>query len=229
MCGRTSLVTPLPDLEDRFEATAVDAFAPRFNIAPTDDVAVITNEERSKIDRVRWGLVPHWADDPTSGPQLINARAETVAEKASFREPFERRRCLVLSDGFYEWQQRRGAKQPYRIAKTDDSPFAFAGLWDRWHSTGTTIDSCTIITTEANDVVEPIHDRMPVILDREHEDDWLFAEDDDERKALLEPYRGQDLIASPISTQVNDPAHDSPEILVEIDEHGGQTGLGDFT
>ena len=229
MCGRTSLYTPVPELEERFDATAVKEFPPRYNIAPTDDIAVITNEERSEIDLARWGLVPHWKGNPNDGPQLINARAETIDQKASFRESFERRRCLVLSNGFYEWQQRRGGKQPYRIAKDDDSPFAFAGLWERWQSNGTTIDSCTIITTEANSIVEPIHDRMPVILECEHEEEWLFTENADERKALLKPYPGQDLTAYPISTQVNNPAHNSPEILVEANDQRGQSGLEDFT
>ena len=229
MCGRTSLYTPIPELEDRFNAIAVEDVPSRYNIAPTDDIAVITNEERSEIDLVRWGLVPHWKKDPNGGPQLINARAEMIDEKASFREPFKRRRCLVLSDGFYEWQQRPGGKQPYRIAKDDNSPFTFAGLWERWQSNGTTIDSCTIITTEANGVVEPIHDRMPVILKRDKENEWLLTEDADERKTLLKPYPGQDLTAYPISTQVNDPSCDSSEILVKIDDQGGQSGLEDFT
>ena len=247
MCGRTSLFVAISELEERFDATATNDFPPRYNIAPSDDLAVVTNEADDEIQPVRWGLVPSWADDPKIGARMINARAETVDEKNSFKYAYEKRRCLVLADGFYEWQKPNGGpKQPYRIYLEDDEPFAFAGLWERWtpddgnrkgndSNGGSENDSdggdgsaelttCTIITTEPNDVVEPIHDRMPVVLAPDEEDDWLH----EPSKALLDPYAGDDMRAYPISKRVNDPRNDSPDIIAEIDDPGRQSGIGEF-
>ena len=229
MCGRTTLYTPRSELESRFDAHFVrDDYEPRYNIAPGDDLAVITNDAAEEIDLFRWGLVPHWVDDPDDWSKPINARAETVREKSSFSGAFESRRCLVLSDGFYEWKGERGSKQPYRVALEDNEPFAFAGLWERWGSNGDALTTCTIITTEANDIVEPVHDRMPVILDSDEERDWLAVNDEEELQSFLNPYGGDDLVTYPITKRVNDPAFDDPEVLVEAEDVGEQSGLEEF-
>lgn len=225
MCGRTSLYVDPDDLVERFDAAPDFEYERRYNVAPADDLAVIPDDREETITRQEWGLVPSWADDPDAGPRPINARAETVDEKPTFRVPFERQRCLVLADGFYEWGGSRGSKQPYRIHLADDDPFAMAGLWDRWEN-GTTIESVTIATTEANEIVAPIHDRMPVILDPDEERDWLHA-DPSMAHDLLDPYGGNDLETYPISTAVNDPSNDSPGVLLP-DDRGEQSGLSDF-
>jgi putative SOS response-associated peptidase YedK len=228
MCGRNSLFTPLPELEERFDAEATFDYAPRYNVAPREDLAVVRNADTDAIDALEWGLLPSWVDEPSDAPRPINARAETAAEKPTFREACRERRCLVLSSGFYEWQERAGAaKQPYRIYLEGDTPFAFAGLWDRWEGDGTTIETVTILTTEASDAIRPIHDRMPVMLTPDEEDRWLAADDDATRAALCDSYAGADLRTDPISTAVNDPENDAETLLepVEVDE---QSGLGDF-
>ncbi|SFR97588.1 Putative SOS response-associated peptidase YedK [Halomicrobium zhouii] len=230
MCGRTSLFLEPDDLEERFGAELVTDggvdYRPRFNIAPGDDLEVITNEAPETIAQFQWGLVPSWADDPNQG--MINARSETAAEKRSFGEAWERRPCLVPSTGFYEWQERDvGGKRPYRIYRDGDDPaFAMAGLWERWEGDGESLATVTILTTEPNDVVEPIHDRMPVILEKSRERDWLDA-GPDERRELCRLYPGDDLDAYPISTAVNDPSHDHAGIIEE--DESEQTGLGEFS
>ena len=226
MCGRTSLYRDPVDIEDAFDAAIAFDYRPRYNIAPRDDRAVITADDDDTITAKEWGLVASWADDPDDGHRPINARAETVAEKSMFAEAFSDRRCLVLADGFYEWQApARGPKQPYRIHRGNE-PFAFAGIWNRFQTNGAALDTVAIITTAANDVVEPIHDRMPVILEPGIEREWLHADANDAR-ALLEPYRGNDLETYPISTRVNDPSFDDPAVLDEASV-GEQSGLGDF-
>ena len=225
MCGRTSLYVDPDDLAERFEADFDFEYEPRYNVAPGDDLVVLPDDREDTITRQEWGLVPSWADDPDEGPRPINARAETVDEKPTFRDAFERRRCLVLGDGFYEWAGSRGSKRPHRVHLTDDRPFAMAGLWDRWEN-GSTIESVTIVTTEANDVVAPIHDRMPIILEPENEREWLHA-DPSQAHDLLDPYAGDDLETYPISTTVNDPSNDSPDVLLPADR-GEQSDLGDF-
>ena len=226
MCGRTSLYRDPIDIEDAFDAAIAFDYRPRYNIAPREDLAVITADADETITAKEWGLVAPWADDPDDGPRPINARAETVAEKSMFAEAFAERRCLVLADGFYEWHDPgRGQKQPYRIHRGDE-PFAFAGVWNRFEANGDTLDTVAIITTEANAVVEPIHDRMPVILGPGTEREWLHA-DTDVATTSLEPYGGDDLEAYSISTRVNDPSFDDPAVLVETSV-GEQSGLGDF-
>ncbi|MGM0591106.1 MAG: SOS response-associated peptidase [Halobacteriota archaeon] len=225
MCGRTSLFTPLAELEARFDATAVEPFPPRYNIAPGEDLAVIRNDALDDIGLARWGLIPGWVDDVTDWPRPINARAETLSEKPSFRDAFERRRCLVLADGFYEWQRRPHGKRPYRVALDGDAPFAMAGLWERWGDDDA-VTTCTVVTTDANDLVAPIHDRMPVLLAPDEERTWLESDDADERRTLMDPYDGDDLVAYPISTAVNDPTYDSPGVIER--DGGGQTGLDAF-
>ena len=164
-------------------------------------------------------------DDPDDWPHPINARSETVDEKLSFRAAYERRRCLVLADGYYDWKGERGGKQPYRFALDDDAPFAMAGLWERWRGDGDVRTTCTILTTEPNAAVEPIHHRMPAVLSPGEERTWLRG-DADERRRLLRPYDG-DLRAYPVSSAVGDPRNDGPE-LTEPVEIGTQTGLDDF-
>ena len=227
MCGRFSLFVPPSVVEERFDAETARPLVPQYNVAPGDDVAAIRDADPGTIDGLTWGLLPSWVDDPEGFPRPINARAETVGEKPSFRDAFAERRCLVVADGFYEWKETRGAKQPYRIARPDDEPFAFAGLWETWRSNGESVRSVTILTTAANETVEPIHDRMPVILERGEERRWLTESSPDDLHALLDPYPEDGLVTYPVSTAVNDPANDSPAVVepADVDE---QSGLGDF-
>ncbi|MFC6733407.1 MULTISPECIES: SOS response-associated peptidase [unclassified Haladaptatus] len=235
MCGRYSLFTPPEEVEERFDARFERSFRPRYNAAPSQNLPVIQNTSRDTIRTLRWGLIPSWADDAKVGNKRINARAETVREKRSFAEAYEQRRCLVLADGFYEWAKTDSGKQPYRVSFEDDRPFAMAGLWERWtppqKQTGLgdfgggdkpdarvePIESFTIITTEPNDLIEPLHNRMAVILEPEAEDAWLTG-DPEEVYDLLRPYPDDsDLRAYPVSTVVNNPSNDRPEIVEEVD------------
>jgi len=224
MCGRTSLFAPRAELESRFDARVPDDYRPRYNVAPSDPIEVITADQQNDVQRFDWGLVPRWADADDQG--FINARAETAHEKPAFSDAWESRPCLVLSSGFYEWKETgRGRKQPYRVYREDDPAFAMAGLWQRWEDDGDRRHTVTILTTEPNELVEPLHDRMAVVLPREAEPAWLTA-GPDERADLCRPYPNDDLDAYPISTAVNDPSNDSPAI-VEPDR-SEQTGLGEF-
>lgn len=227
MCGRTSLFVPQPVLEDRFNATAAVDLVPRYNIAPGDDLAAITNTAPETIDLLYWGFVPHWAESFDAGYQMINARAETVAEKPAFRSAYNKRRCLVLADGFYEWKGKQGSKSPYRITRKDDNPFAMAGIWEPWETADDeVIRTLAILTTEANDLVAPIHDRMPVILEPDEEHTWLSDAGPAELKSVLDPFPTDLLRAYPVSRAVNDPANDNPGVIEERSDI--QSGLGDF-
>ncbi|MFB6112591.1 MAG: SOS response-associated peptidase [Halodesulfurarchaeum sp.] len=231
MCGRTSRYLPQAVIEARFDAESEQPLEPRYNIAPFDDQAVITNDAQDAIRLYEWGFLPEWADDPNSTHRPINARAETVGETPMFRDAFRARRCLVIVDGYYEWQEQdRGPKQPYRITLSGEDPFAMAGLYSRFEENGTTLETTTIITTDASAVVESIHDRMPVILPRESERTWLEADDLDAKASLLSPYSDSDLVAYPVSRAVNDPANDSASVIEEVSLHEEQTqsGLDDF-
>ncbi|QLG28940.1 SOS response-associated peptidase [Halorarum halophilum] len=230
MCGRTSLAIDPAVLMERFDATPAEdvTIRPRYNIAPRDELLAVQNDAPQEFDLLEWGFLPQWADDPEDVPRPINARSETVAEKSMFREAFEQRRCLLPADGFYEWKGTRGSKQPYRIERPDRSPYAYAGLWETWTSAeGDPRVTCTILTTEANEVVEPIHDRMPVILEQQHEETWLSGGSKDELQSVLKPYPSDKLHAYPVSKRVNSPGNDSAELLDEIDI-GEQSGLGEF-
>lgn len=234
MCGRytqTSSWSELVHLYRIIEGATPLNLRPRYNIAPTQDVIVVRSAPDSggrALTRMRWGLVPHWARDIAIGAPLINARAETVAEKPSFRDAYRRRRCLIPADGFYEWQKRPGGvKQPYRITLRHQQSFAFAGLWECWEKAfdGMPVQSCAIITTEANDSLRPIHGRMPVILNTANHDAWLDADGHDgaEVAAFLRPYRSEAIAASPVGTYVNSAANDDPKCLEppgEIDHVG---------
>ncbi|MFH1107726.1 MAG: SOS response-associated peptidase [Planctomycetota bacterium] len=214
MCGRFTLATAPEIVAEFFELTAVPDLSPRYNIAPTQSAPAIllTLERAQRVFRpLRWGLIPGWAKDPTIGNRMINARAETVAEKPAFRSAFRQRRCLVVSDGFYEWRKGPGRKQPFYIRMRDDRPFAFAGLWEHWEAgDGTGIDSCALLTTQPNTVLRPIHDRMPVILDRANYDLWLdpTMADVDRLRPLLCPYRAEEMKAYPVGARVNSPTRD---------------------
>jgi putative SOS response-associated peptidase YedK len=227
MCGRTSLFAPQSEVEERFDAEAVRPLRPRYNIAPREDLAVIRNDAPDRIDLLEWGLLPRWVDDPESFSHPINARAETVAEKPVFREAFEQRRCLVLADGFYEWKETPTGKQPYRVERADGEPFAMAGLWERWEGDGTSRETVTVVTTEPNAVVEPLHHRMAVLLEEGGTETWLSDAEIPTLRSVLEPAPAETLRAYPVSEAVNDPGNDHPGIVEEVDP-GQQTSLGEF-
>ncbi len=228
MCGRTSLYLPQAVVESRFDAEATEPLEPRYNVAPFEDLPVITNARPEAIDQFVWGFLPEWAEDPEESYRPINARAETVAEKPMFRAAYEAKRCLVLVDGFYEWQEREAASsQPYRIQRADEEPFAMAGLYSQWAANGSSLETVTIVTTEANDLLEPIHDRMPVVLPPDVERQWLDTDGNPED--LLRPYPDEDLEAYPISRTVNDPENDTPAVLEAVEpDPSEQAGLDDF-
>ena len=221
MCGRFALLTPGHDLLTQFQVTQtpVDAsmIAPRYNVAPTQPVVVVrgTPSNQRELTFLQWGLIPSWAKDHKIGSRLINARSETVAEKPSFRAAFKRRRCLVLADGFYEWQKLNGKKQPTYIHMADRKPFALAGLWESWHSPdGGVIDTCTILTTTPNELMQPIHNRMPVILEPEDYNTWLFPGNQPNLAMhLLRPFSDEKMSAYPVSTWVNSPIHDDAQCI----------------
>ena len=234
MCGRTSLFARPDEVKDRFDAEPTRPLEPRYNVAPGQEHPVVRNDALDAIQFPTWGLVPQWADgSPSAGH--INARGETLAEKPSFREAFAERRCLVLADGFYDWKETPTGKQPYRIEREDREPFAFAGLWEPRNVGGDTASDSnsdatfTIVTTEPNAVVEEVHHRMPVILDREEERRWLADDSTEDLADLLDPYPAEEMRAYPVSSAVNDPGNDSPEVLEEVAaEEDVQTGLDEF-
>ena len=216
MCGRFTLVSPYVAVTERFHAAAPPDLRPRYNIAPGQDVLCVIRDGENRIEPLRWGLIPFWAKDPSIGNRLINARAETVAEKPSFRSAFAKRRCLVVADGFYEWRPAGKRKVPVYIFLKSKKPFGFAGLYESWKDPGgKEIRTCTIITTEANEIVRPIHDRMPVILPEGVEDRWLDpGEGGRERlQALLTPYSAGEMAAFDVTPIVNSAAHDAPDCI----------------
>lgn len=212
MCGRFTLRAPALILAEVFGIPPLPGLRPRYNIAPTQPIAVVRGAEQRVWCELRWGLIPYWAKEASIGNRMVNARAETVADKPAYREPFARRRCLIPADGFYEWQKLgRARKQPYYLHRADDRPFAFAGIWDRWRDrrAGGWIDSCALITTEPNDLVAPIHDRMPVILQPGEFDRWLDPGSGVESlRALLRPTPVGNLVARPVTVHVNNAAND---------------------
>ncbi|MDF1512881.1 MAG: SOS response-associated peptidase [Anaerolineae bacterium] len=223
MCGRFSLWLELTDLIKAFpDFVFPNEMAPRYNIAPTQSIAVVTNNPDRNVEFFRWGLIPSWAKDPEIGSRMINARSETVNEKPSFRAAFRRRRCLILADGFYEWQKVPGSKSktPMYIRMKNGRPFAFAGLWEIWQPDTTPVLSCTILTTKPNALLAPIHNRMPVILPEDHYDNWLETPET-ERHALqdvLQPYDPAFMTAYPVSTVVNNPRNDVPDCVMPVNQ-----------
>jgi len=220
VCGRFTVTTPADVVADIFGVDAAPQLAPRYNVAPTQTVAIVrAGTGRREMALARWGLIPFWAKDPAIGNRLINARAETVAEKPAFRAAFRKRRCLVPADGFYEWQKRDGAKQPYLIHGRDRRPLAMAGLWESWLGPDDEpLESFTIITTQANGLMKPIHHRMPVILPAALHDDWLGGGAGDVLVEMLTPCADDVLIAEPVSTHVNNPRHDDAKCVEPVGE-----------
>ena len=216
MCGRFTLTVDPGQLQDAFPwVDFPENITQRYNIAPSQPVAVVPNDGQNRMDFYNWGLIPFWAKDPKIGNRMINARSETIAEKPSFRSSFKYKRCLILADGFYEWKNEPGStsKTPYFIHMKDRQPFAFAGLWDIWHSKdGSEIRTCTIITTEPNQLLQEIHNRMPVILSPDDFDLWLdtSAQNATAVQHLLRPYPGDEMRYYPVSTYVNSPYNDGP-------------------
>ena len=220
MCGRFTLTINPADLQDAFSNYNFPVrFAPRFNIAPSQPILAIPNDNKLAADFFVWGLIPMWAKDPTIGSRLINARGETLAEKPSFRGSYRHKRCLILADGFYEWKSvgDKKTKTPYYIHMQDRQPFAMAGLWDSWESPdGSSLKTCTIITTTPNELMETIHDRMPVILHPRDYAKWLDAapQTPENLQPLIKPFSADAMSAYQVSTLVNKPANDMPELVV---------------
>jgi putative SOS response-associated peptidase YedK len=220
MCGRFTLTVNPAEVQESFSSYSFpQKFAPRFNIAPTQPVLVIPNDDQNTADFFVWGLIPMWAKDPGIGSRMINARGETLEEKPAFRSSLKYKRCLILADGFYEWKGAEGkkVKTPFFIHMKNRKPFAFAGLWDSWNSPdGALVKSCTIITTEPNELTGIIHNRMPVILHPRDYAKWLdpSPQTPDELKPLIRPFPADLMDAYPVSTLVNTPANDRPELVV---------------
>ena len=219
MCGRFTLSVNAQRLQEFFPLFEVPETQPRFNIAPTQMVLAVRQEENAQpqASLLRWGLIPSWAKDKKIGASLINARADTVAVKAAFRAAFKRRRCLILADGFYEWRrgEKKTAKQPFHIRLGDGRPFAIAGLWETWSNEQPAIESCTIITTEANDVVGQVHHRMPVILDPRDYARWLDPANADPAvvQEMLRPYPPEQMAATAVGTFVNNARNEGSNCL----------------
>ena len=227
MCGRFSQRLSWRELHERMDLIGTPLnLRPRYNVAPSQDVAVArATEEGRTLAMLRWGLIPSWAKDHAIGNKLINARSETAAEKPSFRSAFRHRRCLIPADGFYEWQRRGGTRQPWLFGLRDGAPMVLAGLWERWtvpagaaltgslaeRSPGDAVETCTILTTAANETVAPVHGRMPVILPPDAWDAWLAGEE-----VPLAPYPADAMTAHPVSTHVNRPANDDPRCVEPI-------------
>ena len=226
MCGRFTLFASPEQLAEAFDLPEPPILAPRFNIAPTQPVGIVRMDPATQQRMwalTLWGLIPSWSKDPSMGARMINARAEGVPDKPSFRAAFKRRRCIVPSSGFYEWRQVDKGKEPYFIAPADDGVFAFAGLWETWTGPdGGELQSCTIITTDANDVMSTIHNRMPVILDEADWAEWLGTGSEDtpaylsKLPHLLRPYDGKKMKLRPVSTYVNSPRNEGEKCIEPV-------------
>lgn len=225
MCGRFTLPASPAELLAYFQLKEAPAFEPRYNIAPSQEVATVRVEEgKRNLAFLRWGLIPYWADDPKIGYRSINARAETVHKSPAFRAAFRKRRCIIPAGGFYEWLTEGKEKQPFYIYRRDGKPMAFAGLWERWHDEETSrdIESCTILTTEANELVGRLHNRMPVILEPDTFVLWLDPEEQkgDVLKALLHPADSETLTMYPVSTFVNKSTNEGKRCIEPVKEQG---------
>ena len=226
MCGRFTLRTDPETLTETFPGfttPAPDEMTPRYNIAPSQAIAAVPNNGENSVEFFQWGLIPSWAKDPKIGNRMINARSETLAEKPSFRTPYKRRRCLILSDGFYEWRSEPESKSktPIYIRLKSEKPFAFAGLWEAWYPRpdDEPLHSCTIITTSPNALMETIHQRMPVILEPDAYDLWLDPSEQSPKQldGLLKPYPAEEMMAYPVSRLVNRPSNDSSDCIAPAD------------
>lgn len=230
MCGRYVNAARKEQIRKEFKTPPAAAAAdtsktdqPRYNISPSQMIdAVLNQKEERLLTQLKWGLVPHWAKDAEIGKRMINARAETIREKPSFREAFQKRRCIIPASGFYEWQKKGagGGKQPFYFYLNEKEVFGFAGLWEEWldKQTGELMETCTIITTTANEVLKPVHDRMPVILKAENYDEWLDekVKDEERLEKLLIPYPAGEMKSHPVGKSVNIPAADSIELITPI-------------
>ena len=216
MCGRFALTAKTGDIENLMPEVKVTIdLKPRYNVAPSQNIAAVLNSKPHEISLVKWGLIPSWAKDSSIGNKMINARAEGINEKPSFKYPFRKKRCLIFADSFYEWKPIPGdkRKQPYLIKMKSGKPFMFAGLWDSWNDNENgLINSSTIITTEPNELMSAIHNRMPVILSKEYYKLWLSNEASTETLLnLLKPYESEEMEAYPISLKINNPAYDDED------------------
>lgn len=226
MCGRFTLTLDPGEIQERL---ALGPFThlvqPRFNIAPSQPIPIVKDEEKRSVELYQWGLVPFWADDPAIGSRMINARSETAREKPSFRAAFKYRRCLILADGFFEWHaaEKGAPKTPYLFKLKNDDPFTFAGLYEHWQSPeGGELHTCTILTCPPNDLVEPYHNRMPVMLGENTRWKWLAPDaDGSDLQDLLVPYPADEMKCFAVSRAVNSPKNDSPEILKPLNEDCG--------
>lgn len=223
MCGRFTTTIDLEEIRRFFKIDAVEGnYEVLYNAAPAQNIPVILGKSPRTLSFYRWGLVPHWAKDNSIGNKLINARAETLLEKASFRQAYKKRRCLIPVDGFYEWKRIGGSKIPYRIIKRDKSPFALAGLWEMWSpSPETKLCSCTVITTSANSLVQDLHDRMPVILADDYDMDlWLDPDTCDYSllNSVLKPYPSENLTYYRVSPQVNNSSVNIPQLINPVQD-----------
>ncbi len=219
MCGRFSLATDQTILQEHFEFLIHEELEFRYNIAPSQDILVVGSNGKDRVGtKMRWGLVPPWAKDTKIGYKMINARAESLDEKVSFKRPFQSQRCLILCDGFYEWKKEGNMKQPYRFMMKNNKPFAFAGLWERWDKGDKPLFTCTIITTKPNELLEEVHDRMPVILPEDKYDEWIDRNQTNynELKSLLVPYQANFMDCYPVSSLVNSPKNESKECIVNV-------------
>ena len=226
MCGRTSLTATPEELAEAFALDEVPALAPRYNIAPTQPmpaVRVFAATGKRRLGLLRFGLVPHWAGDPSVGARLINARSETAKARAAFRDPFRERRCLVPATGFYEWRRVNRDRQPYLLHRRDGRLMGLAAVWDRWRPApgveGEPIESCAILTTPANELVARLHDRMPLVLDPADFALWLDPQVTDPARLLplLRPYPAEEMVAVPVSPRVNSPHNDDPSLVEPIE------------
>ena len=221
MCGRFSLFAPGELIAQQFGVIVDHDIEPRYNIAPTQPVAAIRLTQdgaEREFTYLKWGLIPSWAKDPKIGSRMINARSETAAEKPSFRAAFKRRRCLIPATGFYEWQRLEDSKQPMFIYAEDGSSFGLAGLWEIWYAPdGSSVQSCTILTTEPNELMTPIHNRMPVIIDPQDYSMWLDpGPNPQDALHLMRPYEAQKMAAYPVSTAVNNPRNEDFQCIQPI-------------
>lgn len=219
MCGRFERCSSIEHIAQEFRVQKVSfEIPPSYNIAPTQNIVIINNQGTKQLVSCRWGFLPSWAKDPSIGHKMINARAETVSTKPTFKSAFKKQRCLVIADGFFEWKNEKNRKVPYLIRLKSGKPFGFAGLYNQWTSeSGEKICTCTIITTEANELLEPIHDRMPVIIPRDKEDYWLNPSKDLEAlMEMLKPYTSEEMEMYEVSSKINYPKYNSPDVLEPI-------------
>ncbi|MFC1774753.1 SOS response-associated peptidase [Nanoarchaeota archaeon] len=214
MCGRYAIAVTKDVLEKTFKAKMKGSFKPRYNAAPTQMLPIILNENPKEIIKAKWGLIPSWAKDEKIGNKLINARSETVVEKPAFKSSFNKRRCLVLTTGFFEWKKIKSEKQPYYITVKDSEPFAMAGIWSKWKDKSKTIRSFTILTGKPNSLASKIHDRMPIILKKENYSKWLNTPET--AKKVITIFPASKMNSFPVSKSVNIPANDKPEVIKKV-------------